>query len=563
MERFSELKYERPDFDGLTKEMKEIIASVKNAGSYDEMKEAVLKADRTTKHMSTMYTIAHIRNTVDMTDEYYEKEMEYLDSNVPSFALVSKEMAQAFLASPFRADFEKEFGEQFSLIMNAEDKANSELIIDEKIAESRLKTEYSKLTATASIEFRGEQVNFYGLLKHMQSTDREEREEAFYKWSELYESISGRLDGIYTELVGLRFKMADKMEMPFTELGYLNKHRFEWGPEDAAKFRESVRKYIVPLVQKIRDAQAERLGLDHVCCWDEELIFPEGNAVPVGDRDYLVGKAQEMYRAISPESGEFFDFMKEHELFDLETKPGKRVGGYCTFLDEYDAPFIFSNFNGTSADADVLTHEAGHAFEAYLASKVQPISDYVWSTSEVDEIHSMSMEHFAYPYMEGFFGDKADDYRRAHLAGAVATVPYLVSVDEFQHVVYADPDLDAKGRRKAWHEIEKKYMPWRDYGNSDFLNEGGFWMQKQHIFLYPFYYIDYALAQICAFQFYLRDREDHRKAWEDYMSLCRRGGSMGCLSLLKSASLDSPFEEETVKTVAEKIEAVLGEMKMI
>ena len=188
--------------------------------------------------------------------------------------------------------------------------------------------------------------------------------------------------------------------------------------------------------------------------------------------------------------------MTKYELFDLETRPGKHLGGYCTSLPEYKAPFIFSNFNGTSADVDVLTHEAGHAFQAYLGERLIPIGVLQGSTSEVCEIHSMSMEFFTYPWMDKFFGDRADEYRYAHLCDALAVIPYMACVDEFQHEVYKNPKMTAKERRGVWRSIEKKYMPWRDYDGNAFLENGGFWMQKQHIFLYPFYYIDYALADL-------------------------------------------------------------------
>ena len=564
MEKFSQIKYERPDLEKEADLLREKIEEIRGAKDYTAFRKAVLDTDVLSVHTSTMYTVAHVRNTIDMNDGFYEKEIEYFNREMPSFSLVGKEAAQAFLASPFREDFEKEFGKQYSLMMEADEKAQSEEIIGERIRESDLTLEYSKLTAQASTQFRGESCNFYGLLKYMQSTDRQTRKEAFEAWADLYEKIAPRLDEIYSELVGLRVTEAEKLGMKdYISLAYLNKNRFEWGPEEAARFREAVRKYYVPLVEKIRAKQAERLGIDKMRYYDEELLFPEGNAVPVGGKDYLVGEAQKMYRAMSAESGEFFDFMKEHELFDLETKPGKRVGGYCTMMTEFKAPFIFSNFNGTSADADVLTHEAGHAFQSYLASRIQPLSDYIWSTSEVAEIHSMSMEHFAYPYMEGFFGENAEKYRRAHLAGAVATIPYLVCVDEFQHGVFNDPSMSASGRRALWHSIEEKYMPWRDYGDNDFMNGGAFWMQKQHIFLYPFYYIDYALAQTCAFQFYLWDLEDHEKAWNGYVNLCRQGGSRGYFELLDASGLKSPFEEETVKYVCDKIEAILKDQDMI
>jgi M3 family oligoendopeptidase len=342
----------------------------------------------------------------------------------------------------------------------------------------------------------------------------------------------------------------------YTALGYLGMHRADYGPEEVKRFREQVRAVIVPAVAKLRQAQAERLGVDKLKYYDETCLFPDGNADPIGGESTLLPVAKRMYREISPETGAFFDFLSTHGLFDLETRPGKHLGGYCTYLYDYKAPFIFSNFNGTAADVNVLTHEAGHAFAGYTAMRSQPLSAYLSSTSEVTEIHSMTMEHFAYPYLKDFFGaDKADKAKYAHLAGSLSTIPYLVSVDEFQHRVYENPAMRAKERRAVWREIEQKYLPWRDYDGVSFLEEGGFWMQKQHIFLYPFYYVDYALAQVSAFQFYGRMKQDHKAAWESYLALCRAGGSKGYFELLKLALLDVPFEEGSVeKAVCHVIE---------
>lgn len=208
---------------------------------------------------------------------------------------------------------------------------------------------------------------------------------------------------------------------------------------------------------------------------------------------------------------------------------------------------------------DVLTHEAGHAFQGYLSFRAQPFVEMTFSTSEICEIHSMTMEHFAYPWMGLFFGDQAEKYCAAHLSDALTTIPYLVSVDEYQHRVFENPDMTAMERRAAWREIERSYMPWRDYDGNEFLEQGGFWMQKQHIFMEPFYYIEYALAQMGAFEFYDKAKTDRAKAWEDYCRLCRAGGSLGYFQLLELAGLQNPFQAGTVEKA---VSGVLKELNL-
>ena len=509
--------------------------------------------------VETMFSLAYVRNTIDTNDAYYEAEVLWLQEQEASLIPLKKEYLQAFAASPFRKDFEAEFGPQLLRKADAELKTSDEKLIPDKIREGELRMAYSKSSAAAMTEFRGEQVNFYGLLKHMQSTDRAERKEAFEAWAALYEKISPELDSQYDELVHLRNGMAKKLDFGnYTGLAYLERGRFDYTDKDVACFRKQIREVITPAVAEIRERQRRRLGVDKLRYYDESLIFPDGNACPIGSMEELVKKAQTMYREMSPETGEFFDFMAQYHLFDLETRPGKRMGGYMTAFPEYKAPFIFSNFNGTSADVDVLTHEAGHAFQGYLAMRSIPVADLCGSTSEINEIHSMSMEHFAYPWMESFFGEKWEQYITAHLIDALAVIPYMAVVDEYQHRVYEAPDMTAMECRAVWREIEKAYMPWRDYDGNAFLEGGGFWMQKQHIFLYPFYYIDYALAQLCAFQFYDRMKEDRPQAWQDYLRLCRAGGTKGYFELLEEGSLLNPFKEGTVeKSTGHIIEELL------
>jgi len=560
MIRFSEIQYQRPDMETLKAAVEEATRKVRAAKSFEEVRETYFAVQEKEKEVDTMYTLCSVRNTIDTTDAFYDSEMKWLREalaqTIPQFTAWQKALAE----SAFRGELEAEFGAQLLRKIDAELLTSDERIIPETIREGELRQAYQKVTALASTDFRGEKCNFYGLLKHMQSTDRAERKEAFEAWAALYEEISSTLEEQYGEQVRLRDTMAKKMGFEtYTDMAYVMRNRFDYTQEDAARFREQVRTIITPAVAEIREAQRKRLGVDKLRYYDEALKYPDGNAVPIGTAKELVEKARKMYREMSPETGEFFDFMTKYELFDLETKPGKRMGGYMTRLPVYQAPFIFSNFNGTDADVDVLTHEAGHAFQGYLAMRSIPVAALCGSTSEINETHSMSMEHFAYPWMEYFFGDKTEKYLTAHLIGALCTIPYLVCVDEFQHEVYAKPDMTPAQWRKTWRDIEKKYMPWRDYDGNEFLESGGFWMQKQHIFMYPFYYVEYALAQICAFQYYGRMKENRKAAWEDYLRLCRAGGTKGYFELLEIGNLMNPFRDGTVeKSTAHVIEEIRG-----
>ena len=560
MQKFSELPYVRPDIAAVAAQYEAYNEAFCKAEAYEEAKAVFQKVQELETELGTISSLCSIRNTMDTTDEFYDAEMAYINENMPKLIPASKAFAEALVGGPFRAAFEKEYGYHFIAVLENNLRIQDARIIEDLVKESELSVEYSKITASCKTAFRGETCNFYGLLKHMESTDREERREAFEKWAALYESVSDQLDGVYDKLIEVRLSMAEKLGFEnYTELAYLNMGRLDYKPEHVENFREQVRTVITPAIARMREAQAKRLGIDKIRYYDESLTFPQGNADPIGDKEYMVNAATEMYSALSPETKEFFDFMTKYELFDLETRPGKHLGGYCTSLPSYKAPFIFSNFNGTSADVDVLTHEAGHAFQCYLGERLIPVNELQGSTSEINEIHSMAMEFFTYPWMEKFFGARADEYRYTHLCSALSIIPYMVCVDEYQHEVYKNPKMSGKERRAVWRAIEKKYMPWRDYDGNEFLEQGGFWMQKQHIFLYPFYYIDYALAQICTFFLYSEMKENREAAWNRYLKLCKAGGTMGYFDLLRYADIPIPFEEGTVekavRSVIEEIES--------
>ena len=551
MQQFKDLNYSRPSLVKVKAEFKSHLAAFRAAKSFEEADGAMCRWEDLMSRVTTQYCIAYIRNTIDTNDAFYEGEIRFYDTNLPKLMLLVKKCGKVMLASPYLPEFKKKYGEKMFKDLEVQQKLVNLRIMLPSIRENKLCTTYAKLTAGCSTEFRGEKCNFYGLLRHMQSTDREERREAFLAWSGMYEKIAPELDRIYGEMVALRRKIAKNLGFgSYIDYVYLSRGRYDYTKKEIAEFREAVRTYITPVCARLYAEQAERLGLSELQWYDEDLVYPEGNPLPQGTPDELVEKAREMYRALSPETGEFFDFMVENRMFDLLTRDGKRQGGYCTHLPDYKAPFIFSNFNGTSADIDVLTHEAGHAFEYYYASRRLPLDDLSHSTSEINEIHSMTLEMLTYPYMDKFFGENADRYRYAHFCDALRTIPYLVSVDEFQHRVFENPQSGPEDWRRYWREIEAKYMPWRHYEGSAFLEGGGFWMQKQHVFLFPFYYVDYALAQLGAFSIYRRQVENG-DAWERYLNLCSMGGMYGYFETLDKAGIPRPLDPQTVRETAE------------
>ncbi|MCR4960434.1 MAG: M3 family oligoendopeptidase [Lachnospiraceae bacterium] len=546
--KFSTLEYKRPDMEAAKKKITGMIERIKNAKCAQDVIDVIFEMDEESKALGDMITICSIRHTLDTKDKFYEEENEWLDQQTPELAAYSVAFGDALTSSPYRPDVEARFGKQYFVSIDLQKKGFCEENIPLMQREAVLCDEYQKIMAGCEIEFDGQTLNLYGIKKYFEHDDRNVRKAAFKAYSDFYRSNEARLEEIWDELIKVRTKMGQNLGFEnFIPLGYIRQGRTDYGVKEVESFRAQVKEVLVPLCEKLYAAQAKRLGIDHVMVYDEERIFADGNAHAIGGDDFMVEEARKMYHQISPETGEFIDFMIEHELMDLKNKPGKASTGYMTDLSTRKAPFVFSCFNGTIGDMQVLTHELGHAFAGYMAMRNQPISDYYSESTDIAEIHSMSMEQFAYPYAENFFGKDAEKFKFAHLQDAITFVPFGVSVDEFQHICYANPDLTPKERTYEWHKLEEKYMPWRRYEDDEFMERGGYWYHKLHIYLYPMYYINYTLTTMGAMEFKSKDHEDHEKAWADYLNLCKCGGSLSYLETLKLANLASPFEAGSVK----------------
>ena len=554
---FNDYKYEHLDLEKIKGEFSELIDSFEKAENVEGQIEAFDKIIKLRNHIETMQTLVSIRHSIDTNDEFYDKENEYMDEISPILFGFTNDFYKALINSKFKNELIKKYGKLlFDLAENTLKVFSNEIIPDAQ-EENRLSSKYSKLIASAKINFDGKELNLSQMVPYTQSKDRNVRIEAARKVAQFFAENQEEFDNIYDSLVKVRTKMAQKMGYKnYVEFGYKQLSRLEYDAKMVESYRKQVLENIVPLHTELRKRQEKRLGVEKLRFYDEAIKFNSGNADPHGSPEWILNHGKTMYKELSKETDEFFTFMTENNLLDLLSKKGKMSGGYCTYIPEYKAPFIFANFNGTSHDIDVLTHEAGHAFQVYQ-SRGFDVPEYLWPTYEACEIHSMSMEFLTWPWMKLFFENDTDKYKFIHLSEALLFIPYGVTVDEFQHWVYENPEVTPQQRREKWLEIEKKYLPTRDYGEIEELKNGIFWFRQGHIFSSPFYYIDYTLAQVCAFQFWIKSREDREKAWQDYLNLCKLGGSKSFFELMKSANLKNPFEEGTIAAVIPKIKEYL------
>jgi M3 family oligoendopeptidase len=550
--KFEQFKYERPVLEEVEKEFNNKLKEFKDSTSL-EICEAVMKDINSIRNrVDTLYNICYIRHTVNTNDEFYQAEQDYMDELQPSIQGLVSEFYRALIDSPHRKALEDKWGSQLFDLAEAELKTFAPEIVPLLQKENKLSSKYTKLLASAKIQFKGEEYTLAQLQPFTESKDRDIRKESSEVRVAFFQEHEEELDTIFDELVKVRTNIAHKLGYKnFVELGYYRMTRTDYNAEMVKVFRDQVKEHIVPLATELKNRQKKRIGVDQLKYYDEGFEFESGNAKPKGSAQWIIENGQKMYKELSPQTDEFFSYLIQNNLMDLEAKKGKAGGGYCTFISDYQAPFIFSNFNGTSGDIDVLTHEAGHAFQVY-SSKEFEIPEYIWPTYEACEIHSMSMEFLTWPWMELFFEEETEKYKFTHLSSGLLFLPYGVAVDEFQHFVYENPNATPQERKNKWSQLEEKYLPYKDYDGNVYLESGGYWQRQSHIYTSPFYYIDYTLAQICAFQFWKKSIEGEA-VWDDYLSLCQLGGSQSFLNLVKSANLLSPFEEGSVHSVVEPI----------
>lgn len=554
--KFQDMPYERVGYDEAAAQLDAFEKRVQEAQTAQDALTVLKEINEFSIRLDTMFSLAYIRNTLDTTDAFYDAEREYIDEIAPQLGEGQQRLTVALLQSPHRAALEQEIGTLYFQNAEIELRTFSPAIIPDLQEENRLTTEYQKLMASAQIEFDGKTLTLAQLTPYHRDKERSVRKTSMQARADWLASQGEALDRIFDELVKVRARIAKTLGYAsFVELGYDRMTRNCYDAKAVALFREHLCKHIVPLATRIKSSQASRI--DHnagsperfITLFDDPFVFPDGNPTPIGTPEEIFEQGRQMYRAISPETAEFFDFMLENGLFDVLTRKGKAGGGYCIGLPMYKSPFIFANFNGTADDIDVLTHEAGHAFADYQNRDVFPHA-LQSPTYEACEVHSMSMEFFAWPYMDRFFGAQADKYRYSHLADALTFLPYGAMVDHFQHIIYERPGMTPCERNEEWLKLESAYRPWLD-NDFTFYGEGRRWQAQAHIYERPFYYIDYCLAQTVALAFWSMCQSDAKDAWSRYMRYTSKGGTATFTRLIELAGMPSPFGPDALRTVAQ------------
>ncbi len=555
--KFKDYVYEPIAFEEIKKQLIDLKKQMEGAKSVDACMKVWEAYNALYQSFDTNLTLCSIRHSMDTKDPFYANENIRLDEIVPELESYFHAFDHALLSNPYLDQMKEEIPETFFLQKEMEKKSFSKEIIKELQEENVLSSKYQKLIASAQIEFDGEVYNLSSLESKMTESNRQVRKQATKAYWNWFDQYKKELLDIFDSLVSVRTKMAKKLGYKnYIELGYYRMNRFDYDKEDVALYRKQIVKDVIPVANCLYNLQKKRLNLEKLYSWDEKVEFTHGNPKPILNEKECVQTALKMYSELSEDTGQFFAYMLEHDLLDYAARKGKAAGGYCTYLPDYKSPFIFANFNGSLSDIETLTHEAGHAYQVWSSQDIFPL-DCIWPTYETCEIHSMSMEFITYPWMSLFFGENTDCYLYSHMSSAVKFLPYGALIDHFQHEIYAHPEYTSSQRMSCFRELEKMYLPHKNYDEIPFLEQGGWWMRQLHVFMDPFYYIDYTLAQICALQFWNRFYHKDPNAFRDYQTICRIGGKYPFKKVVAMAHLKNPFEKDclsdTMKTVFDYI----------
>ncbi|RZT15512.1 M3 family oligoendopeptidase [Fictibacillus sp. BK138] len=550
MIKFTDMQYTRPEISELEEQFHSCCVTLEKSNDLDEVLEAIRVINRLRSGFETMQAIASLRYYADLKNSFYEEERTYFDSHGPFFSKLVSTYYISLLKAPLRERLEQILGTQLFVIAESYKSTFSQDIVPYLTEENRLVTEYRKLLGTATTKFEDRTWKLNELIPLLNDKDRQTRIKGFTIKFKIFSELEEEIDDLFEKLVHVRTKISKKLGFEnFIMLGYNRLKRSDYDQGLVSKFRDQVAESVVPFIKEIEDRKRSRLGLDSIKFYDEMIFFKEDPILLQKSLEDVLKAGTKLFTEMSEETKEFFTYMVDNELMDLVNRPNKVSGAFINFIRDYKAPFMFGSIHGTGSDLRTLLHEAGHGFQFYLC-RDKPVPEYLAGTYEVTEIASMSMEILTEPWYHLFFTpEDSEKYKEKLILQHFQMAPYVCAVDEFQHVIYDQPELSKEERKQVWKDLEKKYLPNRDYDSNEYLLKGNFWQQQSHIFFSPFYYIDYALAHVCAMQFWKSYKNDPVKTWGDFVKLCKYGGTLSFLDLIEKTNLVSPFEKGCLPSI--------------
>lgn len=549
--KFSELVYEPNCFEKVQEKVNNFTKQVREAASVWEICNCIAGYDALMEEVNFACTLAYIRSSLDCTDSYYAEAIQKESAGYET--VETSEYCRALLESPFLPQLEEKFGKEFRPRLEKEFRINRsghEL----KAKEQVLISKYQQKKAMLKIPFQGKEYSEAEMYVFFDSPDRQVRIDSRKAVAKAVLEKKEEFAPFLLELISLRDQIAKANDFEnYLEYADAVYDRRGYGESEMTAFCTQVKEELVPLLKILQEEQKQELGVEKLMTYDYGIRFADGNAVPKGDAAYLTESSKAMYDALSPQMGAFFRGMVETESLDVTASPNKVAGmGFCTGVKRTCYPYVFGNCNGTETDVTVFTHEIGHAWQEYLTTKENRISLLHGMCLDAVEIPSKTMELFAFPYAEGFFGKDAEKFRQGHFRNALREIASYCEIHEMNTWIYTHVGASFEELVAKEEEIARAYDPNLDYGElTDDHRRGADLMRNMAIYMFPRYVISYSLSEVCAMDLFARMQKEPQAAWESYEKLCASGGSRSYPDTLNQAGLQPAYAEGSVKRVAE------------
>jgi oligoendopeptidase F len=487
--------------------------------------------------------------------------LEFVEKIDPQLKPRQFRLEQIYLAHPLRSSLPRER----YLVFERNTRQHVELYRTENVVletdESRLSQQYQKLCGTLTVEFQGGEKTLIQMGRYLEEPDRALRQKA-------WESVAGRrlqeadkFDEQFDGLIALRGRIAANAGFAnYMEYAFQARGRFDYKPEDCLEFHSAIEREVVPLLKKLQADRKKRLGLSALRPWDLSVDPKNRPALrPFKDGEQLATRTQTIFDRLDPKLGREFATMRNLHLLDLENRKGKAPGGYQCSLAEARLPFIFMNAVGMQRDVETLLHEGGHAFHA-MAAQGEDFYPYREAPIEFCEVASMSMELLGNDFLDVFHAPaECERARRNHLEGIVDVLPWIATVDAFQHWIYTHPGHSREERGAAWMELTDRFGGDVDWSGFEEVRKN-LWHRQLHIFIHPFYYVEYGIAQLGALQIWAHSRENHVQALADYHRGLSLGGSRPLPELFEAAGCRFDFSASTVRPLIQLVDSELEKL---
>ena len=530
--------------------------------SAEDLENWLLELGRFSAYVGETGSMLYVDMTCDTENEEIKQAyLDFVENVEPELAKIGDLLNRKLAESPYADQLNSE---EYKVLLR-DTRMDLALFREENIPLgtelTKLGQRYNEICGAMTVEFDGEERTMQQMGKYLQVNERDTRENAYRTVGIRRFQDSEEIDEIYEKMIELRQKVAQNSGYEnYRDYIFDAKHRFDYTPSDCEAFHDAVEAICVPLMRDIDEQRKLDLNLEALRMWDMgHDVHGREPLKPFTEVDEMVAGTSRMFHRLSPELGTFFDSLRDGTSLDLDSRKGKAPGGYQLQRDHSRKPFIFMNATGLQRDLETMVHEAGHAFHSIYADDL-PLVDYRSAPLEFCEVAAMTMELLTHDFLDEFYTEEnAHRAVREHLEGIVSILAWIATIDAFQHWIYTNPKHSRSERHEKWLELGERFGSILDWSGFEEWRKVG-WQKQLHLFSYPFYYIEYGIAQLGALQMWLQYRENPERALENYSTAMRLGGSRPLPDLFAAGGMDFNLGRSTVQGL---IDAVRDELSRL